>query len=286
MDTNRYMKPSTLIYTDPSLKDSALKWANRLSLSCVDGSSASISPKAQQAFIRERCLGEGAAFALVLGTGRLALHAIDPAGGSVDIYADFHGSSTTYRRKKGGGKGQMIAKAVGVKSGPYPSVLDATSGLGKDAFVLASLGCRVTLLERVSVVHALLEDAMERARQFSAAEDLELLEILERMHPVNADALDYMNAESVEERPDVIYLDPMFPQRTKTAQVKKEMQVFQRLLSADASGADALLESALTFARSRIVVKRPRIAPALRGPVPSHKIEGKRNRYDVYVLGN
>ena len=277
------MKLYSIIYSDASLKESAQRWAGRLSLNCIDGSSASVSPKAQQAFIREQCLGEGAAFALVLGTERLALYAIDPSGDGVAIYADFHGASATYRRKKGGGRRQMIAKAVGVKGGMCPTVLDATAGLGKDAFVLASLGCRVTLLERSPVVYALLEDAIERARQFGAAEDLELLKILERMNSMNADALDYMNAESAEERPDVVYLDPMFPQRTKSAQVKKEMQVFHLLIGADEDSGH-LLEAALKFARKRVVVKRPRIAPVLSDSKPSYQLEGKRNRFDVYVL--
>ncbi len=220
---------------------------------------------------------------LVSGEDGLALHTIDMQGNNLSIRADFHGATTTYRRKKGGGKGQMIAKAVGVKGSLHPYVLDATAGLGKDAFVLASLGCRVTLLERSSIVHALLEDGLEQARKFGASEDAELVNILDRMELIGGDALDYMEAVLPEERPDVVYLDPMFPPRTKSAQVKKEMQVFHQLLGAD-KDADALLEPALKVARHRVVVKRPRIAPALSDSEPSHQLEGKRNRYDVYVI--
>ena len=67
------------------------------------------------------------------------------------IRAEFAEGSVDHRRKFGGGKGQMIAKAVGVKAGVYPRVLDATAGLGKDAFVLATLGCHLQMLERSPV---------------------------------------------------------------------------------------------------------------------------------------
>lgn len=277
------MNLHALIYLDASLKESAQGWASRLSLNCVDGSSVPEGPKAQQAFIREQCAGKGDAFVLVLNDEGLALHALNPQGNNLVIRADFHGATTVYRRRKGGGKGQMIAKAVGIKGSVCPCVLDATAGLGKDAFVLASLGCRVTLLERAPIVHALLEDAIAQARQFAASEDPELLEILDRMELVRGDAVDYMGTCPAEKRPEVIYLDPMFPPRTKSAQVKKEMQVLHRLLGTDALGAEGLLESALKTARSRVVVKRPRIAPALSGPAPSHTLEGKRNRFDVYM---
>ena len=277
------MSLKLLIYLDSSLEVCARKLADRLLLSCVDGSSVSAKAKAQQTFIREQCLRQRDDFALVLDRDGLALHAIDSQGNNLSIRADFHGATTTYRRKQGGGKSQMIAKAVGVKSGVYPNVLDATAGLGRDAFVLASLGCRVTLLERVSFIHALLEDALVQAQRFAVNEDPDLLKILDRMHLVQADARDYMSSYPEVEHPDVVYLDPMFPQRAKSALVKKEMQVLHQLLGTD-DNADALLEASLKIARSRVVVKRPRIASALSGPKSSYQLEGKRNRYDVYVL--
>src|SRR5690606_27392898 len=91
------------------------------------------------------------------------------------VFAEFTQGAVDHRRKFGGGKGQMIAKAVGVKSGCYPKVLDATAGLGKDSFVLASLGCRLTMLERSPIVQFLLQDGLERALDFARAEDDELL---------------------------------------------------------------------------------------------------------------
>jgi len=278
------MKLHAIIYLEALLKEPAHQWANRLSLSCVDGSSASMNPQAQQVLIRKQCLSEKGDCILVLGNEGLVLYAVGLLGNGVSINADFHGASPTYRRKKGGGKSQMIAKAVGVKGGRHPSVLDATAGLGKDAFVLAGLGCRVTLLERVPVLHALLEDALIRARQFDLSKDSDLPDVLDRMTLIQMDALDYMNERAMEARTEVVYLDPMFPPRKKSAKVKKEMQVLHRLLDVDSDGADALLVSALKFAQNRVVVKRPRIAPDLSGPAPSYILEGKRNRFDVYVL--
>ena len=276
------MKLTSLVYLDPALQATAQQWASRFALPCVDGSSVAMAkPKFLQRFLVDQCAGEAEAFVLVLGDEGLALHAVGPD--SVSIRADFHGPTVTYRRKQGGGKGQMIAKAVGLRSGVSPRVLDATAGLGSDAFVLSSLGCQITLLERVPVVRALLEGGLVKARIFGAAQDPGLLEVLDRMALVEADSLNYLREISELERPDVVYLDPMFPVRTKSAMVKKEMRVFHSLVGTD-SDADGLLEAALSCARYRVVVKRPRIAPALVGPPPSHVLEGKSNRYDVYTL--
>ena len=103
-------------------------------------------------------------FALVLTSERLELRKLDESKLGA-IYVDLTGGSVAHRRKFGGGKGQAIAKAVGLKNGVIPSVLDATAGLGRDAFVLASLGCKVQMIERHPVVAALLEDGIHRAKQ-------------------------------------------------------------------------------------------------------------------------
>ncbi|HAD42901.1 MAG TPA: 16S rRNA (guanine(1516)-N(2))-methyltransferase, partial [Plesiomonas shigelloides] len=73
------------------------------------------------------------------------------------ICVDFVGGTMAHRRRFGGGRGEAVAKAVGIKKGYLPDVVDATAGLGRDAFVLASIGCRVRLLERHPVVAALLD---------------------------------------------------------------------------------------------------------------------------------
>ena len=106
--------------------------------------------------------------------------------------------------------------------------------------------------------------------------------LFNRMQLVSADSSQYLEDLEEAECPDVIYLDPMFPERKKSAAVKKEMQLFHRLIGPD-SDASRLFDSAIAKARNRVVVKRPRIAPAITGRAPSHTLEGKRNRYDVYL---
>lgn len=197
------------------------------------------------------------------------------------IRAEFAEGSVDHRRKFGGGKGQMIAKAVGVKAGVYPKVLDATAGLGKDAFVLATLRCQLQMLERSPVVHALLQDGLARAR--SDVGDPELARIIARMELLSVDSQDYLAQISDADKPDVIYLDPMFPDRSKTADVKKEMAAFHHVVGKD-EDADSLLDKALAKANYRVVVKRPRKAAFIANKTPSYQLEGKSSRYDIYTL--
>ncbi len=194
------------------------------------------------------------------------------------VYVDFVGGAVGHRLRFGGGRGQTIAKAVGLKGGNNPSVIDATAGLGRDAFVLASLGCRVTMVERSEIVAALLEDGLRRAAENSEIGSW----ITERMQLIHADAVEWMNALAEEKFPDVVYLDPMFPHKQKSALVKKEMRLFQKLVGYD-ENEGALLDAALRIAIKRVVVKRPDYAPPLAGRKPSMQIKGKKHRFDVYV---
>lgn len=216
-------------------------------------------------------------FQLQLAADKLQLVRLDdPKSGAV--YVDFAGGAVAHRRRFGGGRGQTIARAVGLKGGANPTVVDATGGLGRDAFVLASLGCRVTLLERSAVVAALLSDGLARA-----AEDAEIGSwVAERLRLVHAEAVAWMEALAEADFPDVVYLDPMFPHKRKSALVKKEMRLLQGLLGGD-TDADALLPAALRIARKRVVVKRPDYAPPLAAQAPTMQISSKKHRYDVYV---
>ena len=197
------------------------------------------------------------------------------------VVVDFVGGKVGHRRKFGGGKGQDIAKAVGLNKGVTPSVLDATGGMGRDAFVLATLGCQVTIIERSPVVAALLMDGLRRA---SEVPDVAM--IVSQMSLIQGNAVEWMRAQSQQNSPepfDVVYLDPMFPHREKSALVKKEMRLFQDLLGDDPD-ADLLLTPALDTARYRVVVKRPRPAPDLDGREPTYRLSGKSCRYDIYAL--
>ena len=215
-----------------------------------------------------------AAFALQVGEQGLQLvELVEHGPGPVRV--DFVEGAAAHRRLHGGGAGQMIAKAVGVQQGVRPHVLDATAGLGRDAFVLATLGCRVELVERQPLIAALLEDGLQRA-----ALDAAVKPIVAQMHLHCADAIELMQ-HWVGESPQVIYLDPMFPHRDKSALVKKEMRLFRPLVGADPD-APALLQAALQLASHRVVVKRPRKAPPVEGCKPGYALEGKSSRYDIY----
>lgn len=194
------------------------------------------------------------------------------------VRAEFVTGKMGYRREHGGGAGQLVAKAVGLqKTRATLHVIDATAGLGQDAFVLASLGCRVTLFERNPVIHALLADGLARA-----ALNVDCAAIVGRMRLLEGSSIDWL-AQPDNEAADIVYLDPMFPHRDKSAQVKKEMQVFRTIVGDDEDSGQ-LLEGALKCARYRVVVKRPRKAPAISGPEPTTRVEGKSSRYDVYSI--
>lgn len=190
------------------------------------------------------------------------------------VYIDFVGGKAAHRRQYGGGRGQTIAKAIGLKGGISPSVLDCTAGMGRDAFVLATLGCPVTMLERAPITHALLADALRRSEQ-----DEETYKITQHMTLSNQSALEYLQQNK--NQCDVIYMDPMYPHREKSALVKKEMRIFRELVGDDMD-ADTLLQAALDAKPARVVVKRPKGAPYLNNQKPSTTVESKNTRYDIY----
>lgn len=194
------------------------------------------------------------------------------------VYVDFVEGAMGHRRRFGGGRGQLVAKAVGVKKGRIPTVVDATAGLGRDSFVLAQLGCEVRMVERSPAVAALLADGMARG-----LDDEEVAPIIERMTLNVGDATQWLSGLADELKPDVVYVDPMHPERSKAAVVKKEMRMFRELVGADEDDSD-LLNAALGAARKRVVVKRPRKAVAISGPNPSLVMEGKSTRYDIYFV--
>jgi 16S rRNA (guanine1516-N2)-methyltransferase len=193
------------------------------------------------------------------------------------LRVDFLHGSMGYRLRHGGGRRQGVARAVGMKKGsPPPSVLDTTAGLGRDAFLLAWLGCKITAIERNPSVYRLLEDGLQRALA-----DPEICAHLgTQLTLVQADAREYM--AQMPERPQVVYLDPMHPERKKSAQVRKEMRLFRNLLGDDADAAE-LFASAMQTATRRVVVKRPRRGEALAAH-PDHVVEGRTTRFDVYLI--
>lgn len=217
---------------------------------------------------------ENALMALVLTPEHLELRKRDePKLGG--IFVDFVSGAMLHRRKFGGGRGEAVAKAVGIKSGYLPDVVDATAGLGRDAFVLASIGCRVRMLERNPVVAALLDDGLRRG--YADAEIGPWLR--ERLTLLHASSLNALT--DISPPPDVVYLDPMYPHKQKSALVKKEMRVFQSLVGPD-EDADGLLLPARQLAKKRVVVKRPDYAPPIADVATPNAVTTKSHRFDIY----
>lgn len=222
-------------------------------------------------------------FMLGFENKRLALYKRDePKQGAIVV--DFASGGLNHRRQFGGGRGEAIVKACGIKGDYLPTVIDATAGLGKDAFVLASVGCKVTLLERHPVVAALLENGLIRAYQ-----DAEIGHwIQERMQQIYPDLTNPSSEHTLLSLcpHEVVYLDPMYPHpsnKKQTALVKKEMRSFQSLVGED-NDADNLLTPALKIASKRVVVKRPDHAPFLNNIKADGAIKTKNHRFDIYSI--
>ena len=190
---------------------------------------------------------------------------------------DFITGAVDYRRRFGGGRRQSLPKALGFRSGVTPSIVDATAGLGRDAFLLASLGANVTMIERNETVQGLLDTAMRRA----AKESDDHAEIIARMTLVKGDARKLLPKL----QPETVLIDPMHPPRDKSALVKNEMRQLRALVGSDPDSLE-LIEIALSVTKKRVVLKWPRRGSSLEGlRAPSHQIIGKSTRYDVFMTG-
>lgn len=194
---------------------------------------------------------------------------------SLPLFVNFISSKMHYRRQQLSIRKEALARALGLKNGTNPRIIDATTGLARDSFVIAALGFHVQMIERSPIIHALVSDGIERALQ-----DSEVAEIAKRMHLIQSNAITYL--QNVKEKPDIVYLDPMFPERKKSALSKKDMRIFHDVVGDDPD-ADQLLPAALACAKSRVVVKRPRLAVELAGIKPSFILEGSSSRFDVYL---
>lgn len=170
---------------------------------------------------------------------------------------------------------ELLVRAARVRGGVAPTVVDATAGLGEDALLLAAAGFTVTMYERDSTIAELLRDALDRA-----ANDPQLKDVVARMTLVEGDSV--AGLRSLTQAPDVVYLDPMFPMRTKSAAVKKKFQLLHQL-ERPCEDEEALLDAALAARPRKVVIKRPSKGPSLAGAKPSYRLCGKAVRYDVIV---
>ena len=191
------------------------------------------------------------------------------------LKCDFLQGTLNHRLRFGGGRGQHLPKAVGMKGSQSSTIIDATAGLGRDAFLLASLGSQVTLIERSDIIHQLLAAGMNAASQAGGQHKI----IIDRMTLIHGDSialLPHMHA-------DVVLVDPMHPSRQKSALVKAEMRAIRDIVGVD-QDQQLLVETALAMATKRVVLKWPAKAAPLAGLRPaSHQIIGKSIRYDVFM---
>jgi len=180
-----------------------------------------------------------------------------------------------HRLKYGKGRGQNLAKAVGMKSNKNRTIVDATAGLGYDAFILASLGAKVTLIERSKIMHNLLQEGISEAKSFGG----EISRIISRMNLIFGDSK-FILPDLL---PEVILIDTMYKDRKKTALVKNDMRLVRDIVGSDPDYIE-LIDVALNQASNRVVIKQPRYADQIDNIKPySHQILGKTIRYDVYM---
>ena len=170
---------------------------------------------------------------------------------------------------------ELLVRAARVRGVEAPSAVDATAGLGEDALLLAAAGFVVTMFEKDPVIAALLRDALERAARVP-----ELAPVAERMTLVEGDSVAGLRCLGFS--PDVVFLDPMFPERTKSAAVKKKFQLLHHL-ERPCDNEEELVEAALAARPRKVVIKRPPKGPLLAGARPSYQVSGKAVRYDVLV---
>lgn len=173
------------------------------------------------------------------------------------------------------GKQDVFAKAIGVRLG-VANVVDATAGLGGDSVKLLKLGCQVVAIEQSPILFALLLDAKIRAEENSLW--------LERVSPrfqLLFGPSEKILADLSPDQREVIYLDPMFPEREKSALSKGEMQHLQSLLG-DPLPIEGLHDLAYGLSGRRLVLKRPRHAQALE-LVADQEFVGQSVRYDVWL---
>lgn len=200
------------------------------------------------------------------------------------IWVDFKKNSLNTRVHSHKISQELLYRALGGRKNLNATVLDTTAGLGRDAWLMVNAGFNVIMLERNPIIYALLQDGLQHLSQMYPEDDA-----IKRLQLIAEDSIDYLtrltqtkNQNFTPTAPDIIYLDPMYPHRNKTALPQKEMRILRALVGDDPDF-DMLLSLACQAARLRVVVKRPRYAPQLTATSPSYQLTGKSVRFDIYV---
>lgn len=194
--------------------------------------------------------------------------------GNLSLRGDF--TEMLPRLKQANLEREFLVKASRIKGVDHPILVDATAGMGEDSIILAAAGFEVYLFEYDPVIAALLQDALDRAKDVP-----ELAATVSRMHFTEGNSIEKMSELGIV--PDVVLLDPMFPARQKSALVKRKFQLLQQL-EKPCTDEEELLSAAINMKPRKIVIKRPIKGPVLAGAKPSHSLSGKAIRYDCIVI--
>jgi 16S rRNA (guanine1516-N2)-methyltransferase len=188
------------------------------------------------------------------------------------LFANFVETADTIHRRYLN-KRTPLVRAITLPNKPLKDtiVLDGTGGLGVDAFIVASLGAQVTVLERSPIIYTLLKDGLNIAVQYEHLKD-----IIMRIRPKHIDFFDYLPTLSENERPDIIYLDPMYPSHKKVKRVPRKGMMITRKLIGPNPEALQMVELAQSYARYRVVLKRPYYVPLSPKAVRAYKTPSVR----------
>ena len=154
--------------------------------------------------------------------------------------------------------------------------VDCTAGLGEDSFILAAGGYHMELYEHNPVTAVLLGDALIRAKSHP-----DLKEIAKRMTLRVGDSKELL--EKLSYRPDLIYLDPMYPEKKKSGESKKKLQVLHQI-ETPCSDEIQLVQAAIERKPQKIIIKRPPEGPYLAGMKPNYSVKRKAVRFDCLVF--
>ena len=211
---------------------------------------------------------------LIVSEKGLSLLSMDDQGMAMRVGVDF--TSGDWQRRIASVRRERIIRAMGRKADRTTTIIDATGGLGRDAFLLAAAGFQVQVVERNPLLAALLEDGLLRAKESRMTRNISA-----RISLTCGDACHYL--ERQQQRAGIVYLDPLFPAQKKSAKVKKELQVIRKIAAGD-DDPTRLFAAALKGATERVVVKRPQHGPWLDDRPPSYCVSGKIVRFDIYLL--
>lgn len=188
------------------------------------------------------------------------------------LYGDF--SKMCKRLKTNNLRNELLVKAAKIKEkNENLNAIDATAGLGEDSLLLAAAGFNVKLYEKNPIIATLLIDALDRAKSLP-----DLAEIINRMEVIEENSINAM--KNINEKVDIILLDPMFPERTKSGLVKKKFQILHEI-ETPCNNEVELINAALAVNTHKVIIKRPLKGEYLAEIKPSYSIKGKAIRYDV-----